>query len=105
MFNLSLIDTLRLAFGQVVYHHRSHMRAASSLLRLSRWFRAVETLLMLGVMISALAAAFESARPYIVTSAALSSLALLTFLIHLTFDFDSKARAHHVCATRLWHAR
>jgi hypothetical protein len=27
MFALSLVDTLRLAFGQVVYHHKSHSRA------------------------------------------------------------------------------
>jgi hypothetical protein len=94
MFDLSLVDTLRLAFGQVVYHHKSHSRAASSLARWSRWFRAGETILMTGVVIAALGASFGS-----------SSLALLTFLIHVTFDFESTARAHHVCSTRLWSIR
>jgi hypothetical protein len=105
MFDLSLVDTLRLAFGQVVYHHRSHTRAASSLARLSRWFRVSETLLMLGVVITALAAAFSGSHAYTVTSAVLSSLALLTLLVHVMFDFESTARAHHVCSTRLWNIR
>jgi SMODS and SLOG-associating 2TM effector domain family 4 len=105
MFDLSLVDTLRLAFGQVVYHHKSHSRAASSLARWSRWFRAGETILMTGVVIAALGASFGSSHAYAVASAVMASLALLTFLIHVTFDFESTARAHHVCSTRLWSIR
>jgi hypothetical protein len=30
---------------------------------------------------------------------------LLVFTIHAIFDFETAARAHHVCSTRLWHAR
>jgi SMODS and SLOG-associating 2TM effector domain family 4 len=105
MFALSLIDTLRLAFGQVVYHHKSHSHAASSLARWSRWFRAGETVLMAGVVITAVAAAFGRSYPFTVASAVFASLALLTFLIHVTFDFEATARAHHVCSTRLWHIR
>jgi hypothetical protein len=105
MFDLSLVDTLRLAFAQVVYHHRSHTRAACSLVRWSRWFRAGETLLMLGVVIAAVAAAFGSGRAAAITSAVLASLALLMLLVHVMFDVESSARAHHVCSTRLWNIR
>jgi hypothetical protein len=105
MFDLSLVDTLRLAFGQVVHHHKSHTRAATSLARWSRRFRAGETLLMMGVVISALGASFTGAHWCAVVSAVLASLALLIFLIHVTFDFESTARAHHVCSTRLWAIR
>jgi conflict system pore-forming effector with SLATT domain len=105
MFALSLVDTLRLAFGQVVYHHKSHSRAASSLARCSRYFRASETLLLMGVVITALAAAFGKGQPYAISAAALATLVLLLFLIHLSFDFESLARTHHVCSTRLWHVR
>ena len=107
MFDLSLVDTLRFAFVQAVYQHRSHARAASSLARWSRRFRAAETVLMLGVVVATLAAAFSSGggRAYAVTSAVLSGLALLALLIHVTFDFESTARAHHVCSTRLWAIR
>jgi hypothetical protein len=108
MFDLSLVDTLRLAFAQAVYHHKAHSRAASTLARCSRWFRAAETILLVGVVVSALATAFTTGaggHAYAVTSAVLACLALLTLLIHTTFDFESTARAHHVCSTRLWSIR
>jgi hypothetical protein len=105
MFYLSLVDTLRLAFGQVVHHHKSHARAASSLARWSLWFRVGEAVLMMGVVIAALGASFSGAHWYSVVSAVLASLALLAFVVHLTFDFESTARAHHVCSTRLWSIR
>ena len=105
MFALSLVDTLRLAFGQVVYHHKSHSRAASSLARCSRYFRASETLLLMGVVITAMGAAYGQGHRQAVAAAVLASLVLLLFLIHVSFDFESLARAHHVCSTRLWHVR
>lgn len=105
MFALSLNDTLRLAFGQVVYHHKSHTKAAASLARWSRWLRAGETLLMLGVAITALGAAYGKGQPYTVASAVMASLALAIFLLHVMFDFESAARAHHSCGTRLWYVR
>jgi len=105
MFALSLVDTLRLAFGQVVYYHKSHTQAAASLARWSRWSRAAETLLLVGVVISALGSAFGRGQHYATTAAVLASLALLVFLIHVTFDFEANARAHHLCSTRLWHVR
>ena len=105
MFAHSLIDTLRLAFGQVVYHHKSHTRAATTLARCSRYFRAVETLLLIAVVVTALSAAFGKGQIFAVTAAVLASIVLLLFVIHLAFDFDSLARAHHVCSTRLWRVR
>ena len=35
----------------------------------------------------------------------LAVLALITLLLHLTFDLDTSAQAHASCATRLWHLR
>ena len=105
MFALSLIDTLRLAFGQVVYHHKSHAQVAASLTRWSRWLRAVQTLLMLAVVFTSVAAAFGKGQQYAVASAVLASLALLIFILHVLFDFETAARAHHAWHTRLWHVR
>jgi hypothetical protein len=108
MFDLSLVDTLRLAFAQAVYHHKAHTRAASTLARCSRWFRTAETLLLMGVVVCTLGSSFTTGgagHAYAVTSAVLASLALLAFIIHATFDFESTARAHHICSTRLWSIR
>ena len=105
MFDLSLLDTLRLGFGQVVYHYKSHSHAAAALARRGQFFRVVETLLMMGVAVTALGAAFGRGHLFAVAAAVLASVALLVFLIHVTFNFESTARAHHVCSTRLWHVR
>ena len=105
MFDLSLMDTLRLGFGEVVHHHRSHASAASTASRCGRWLRAGETVLLTGVAITAVAAAFGRGYAYSVASAVMASVALLLFLVHAVFDVDSVARAHQVCSTRLWHMR
>ena len=105
MFDLSLVDTLRLGFGQVVHHHRSHAEAAASAARWGRWLRAGETVLLTGVAMTAVASAFGRGPAYSVASAAMSSVALLLFLIHAVFNVDDAARAHLACSTRLWQMR
>ena len=105
MFDLSLMDTLRLGFGQVVHHHRSHTDAGASAARWGRWLRAGETILLTGVAMSAAAAAFGRGPAYAIASAVMAGVALLLFLIHAVFDVDAVARAHQVCSTRLWRMR
>lgn len=105
MFDLSLVDTLRLGFGQVVHHHRSHTHAAVTASRWRRRLRAGETILLTGVAMSAVAAAFGRGQAYSIASAAMAGVALLLFLIHAVFDVDTVARAHQVCSTRLWNMR
>ena len=102
MFDLSLVDTLRLGFGQVVHHHRSHADAAASAARWGRWLRAGETILLTGVAITAVAAAFGRGPAYSIGSAVMAGVALLLFLIHTVFNVDDAARAHLACSTRLW---
>ena len=105
MFEVTLLDHLRLTFGHVVYRHRAHTHIASSRARWSRWLRAAESLLMTGVAFAATAAAFGKGRGYEVASAVLAGLALATLLLHVTFDLDGTAQAHAWCATRLWQIR
>src|ERR1700752_5342971 len=89
MFSHSLDDTLRLAFGQVVYQHKSHARAATSLTRWSRYFRASETLLLLATLITAISSAFGKGHGFAIAAAVLAGLTFLIFVIHVSFDFDS----------------
>ena len=105
MFDLSLVDTLRLGFGQVVHHHRSHADAAASAARWGRWLRAGETILLTGVAMTAVATAFGRGPAYAIASAVMAGVALLLFLIHAVFNVDDAARAHLACSTRLWQMR
>ena len=105
MFEFSIVDHLRLTFGQIVYRHQAHTRLAHSRARLSRWLRGVEALLIVGVAFGSVAAAFGRSQNYAIVAAVLSGLALLTLVIQLTFDLDGSARTHGAVATRLWHIR
>ena len=105
MFEVTLVDHLRLTFGHVVYRHRAHTHIASLHARWSRRLRAAESLLMTAVAFAAVAAAFGKGRDYEIASAVLAGLALATLLVHVTFDFDGTAQAHAWCATRLWQIR
>jgi hypothetical protein len=60
---------------------------------------------MMSVVITAMGAAYGQGHRQAVATAVLASLVLLLFLIHVSFDFEGLARAHHVCGTRLWHVR
>jgi len=104
MFGVTLVDHLRITFGQVVRHHEAHLRMARSRVRWSRGLRALEAVLMIGVAAAAFRAAGGSAGAAI-ASAVLAVLALVTLIVHLTFDLDRSAQAHASCAARLWHIR
>jgi hypothetical protein len=105
MFGVSLLDHLRMTFGHVVFRHKAHSQLARSRAHWSRWLRAAETLLMIGVAVAATGAAFGQEHGYVIVSAVLAVLALTTLLLHLTLDLDRSAQAHASCATRLWQIR
>jgi hypothetical protein len=105
MFGVSLLDHLRMTFGHVVFRHNAHSQLARSRAHWSRWFRAAEALLMIGVAVAAIGAAFGKDHVYVIVSATLAVLALATLLLHLTLDLDRSAQAHASCATRLWQIR
>jgi hypothetical protein len=105
MFELTLVDHLRMTFGHIVYRHRAHAQIAYSRSRWNRGLRGAEALLMAGVAAAALGAAFGRGYAYEIASAVLAILALICLLLHLTLDLDRSAQAHASCATRLWHIR
>jgi len=105
MFAVTLLDQLRLTFGQLVYHHKAHTQTADILTRCNRGFRVMEALLMIGVTIASLGAAFGKGNMYALTSAILASIALTILLIHVTLDLEASARLHQASSVRLWRLR
>jgi hypothetical protein len=103
---LTLLDHLRLTFGHVVYRHRAHSKIAHARALWSRRLKAVEALLMTGVVITAAGASVGTSvgkgHGYAIASFLLAGFSLAVLLIHLTFDLDRTARAHASCATQLW---
>jgi hypothetical protein len=105
MFELSLFDHLRLTFGHIVYRQKAHSRIAHSRIVSSRVLRSVEALLMFGVVLTSLAAAYGRGTVYVIASAIFAGVALLILLLRLAFDLDTSARAHASAAARLWQIR
>ena len=105
MFSLTLRDHLHVTFSQIVEQHKSHARKALSQARWGRRLRGVEALLMGGVSIAAVSAAYGQGRITTIVAAVLAGAALLVLLAHLAFDVDASARAHAEMANRLWHIR
>ena len=105
MFQLTLLDHLRLTFGHVVYRHKAHADIARSTARRSRWIRGAEAILIAATAFTAVAAAFGKGQAFSIASAILAGVSLITLIVHLTFDLDTSARAHATCAARLWQVR
>jgi hypothetical protein len=105
MFSLTLLDHLRLTFSQVVERHKAHTHTAQSHARWNRRLRGSEALLMGGVGISAVGAAFGHGQVLAIVAAVLASTALIILLVHLTFDFETSAHAHATCSAHLWQVR
>lgn len=105
MFELTLLDHLRLTFGHVVYRHKIHSQIAHSRARMGRWLRALEATLMASAAGFALASVITASRVYVVVSALAAALALVALLTHLAIDVDASALVHGACAARLWPLR
>jgi len=105
MFQLTLLDHLRLTFGHVVYRHKAHAQLARVRGQRSRWMRGAEALLMAAVAVTSIAAAFGKGRGFAIAAAVVAGVALVVLLLHLTLDLDTSARAHATCASRLWQIR
>jgi hypothetical protein len=102
---ITLLDHLRLTFGQVVYRHKAHSQIAESRARRGRWLRAGEALLMTAAAGVSMAAGLGQGRWFAIAAAALATTALVVLMIHLTLDLDGSAVVHGACAARLWPMR
>jgi hypothetical protein len=105
MFSFTLLDHLRLTFGQVIYRHKTHSQIAHARARQGRWMRACEAVLMTAAAGAALAAVFDQRRWFAIAAAALATTALVVLMVHLALNLDGSAVVHGACAARLWPMR
>jgi hypothetical protein len=101
MFQLSLVDHIRLSFGTVARSYRAHARAAERLSGRSRQARVV-IVILLGVATAASVGALTGVRWLQIAAAVISAAAVVGYAINLALDFDSRAYGHRACAAQLW---
>jgi hypothetical protein len=105
MFQLTLVDHLRLTFGHVIFAHRAHSQLAHRHALWNRWLLGAEAILMLGAALASVALVVSGQGWYGLVTAAAAAAAVGTLIVRLIFDFDRSASAHRACSARLWQIR
>jgi conflict system pore-forming effector with SLATT domain len=108
MFDVSLVDHIRLTFGHIAYRHDAHTRMARSRARWGRRVKALSTLAITAALVTAVATIVDyggRGRAFTIATAALAAVALIAVLADLLCAFEQSGHAHGVCAGRLWHLR
>jgi hypothetical protein len=101
VFQLSLVDHIRLSFGSVATSYRAHARAAERLSSRAWKSRAV-LMTLLGLSTGASILALSGVRQAQIAAAAISTIALVGLAIVHSLDFEARAYAHRACAAQLW---
>jgi hypothetical protein len=101
LFQLSLLDHIRLSFGSVAASYRAHARAAERLAARAWQTRAV-LVTLLGLSACASVVALTGIKPLQIAAAALAGATLIGHAIVHSLDFEARAYAHRACAARLW---
>ncbi|MEN3340113.1 MAG: hypothetical protein V7647_3789 [Acidobacteriota bacterium] len=101
MFQLSIVDHIRLSFGSAVGAYQGHTAAA---LRLSQWgwYSKIVTLALLGVGAAANLLALRQGHGVQVTAAVLAAIAFAALAVHIAFEPTPRIYGHRACASRLW---
>jgi hypothetical protein len=105
MFQVTLLDHIRLSFGGVVHGYNAHNEVARRLTQRLWQLRAGQLALLAGTLASALAGILRSDLRWVVLSAVLASAALLVFTFYVAVNLESRIYAHRWCASRLWLVR
>ncbi len=101
MFQLSIIDHIRLSFGSAVGAYQGHTSAA---LRLSQWgwYSKIASLSLLGLGAAANLLALRQGHGFQMTAAVLAAIAFAALAVHIAFDPTPRIYGHRACAARLW---
>lgn len=105
MFQITLLDHLRMSFGGVVHAYRAHAEFAARLNRRAWLMRIGELFLLGGTLAATVTAVVRSDPRYAVLAAVLAGVALVLFTLYLAINLESRIYAHRWCASRLWLVR
>jgi hypothetical protein len=102
MFRLSVIDHVRLDFGQVAQNYTVHATAAERLADAVRRIRITVLVFLLLGAAAAITVLFRPERNFEISAAIGAGLSLAAFIVYLAVGFETRVHAHRLCAHRLW---
>ena len=101
MFQLSVIDHIRLSFASAAAAYEGHAEAASRLARWG-WYSRIGLLTLLGLASGADLLALQWGRPYLIAGVVLSALAFAACALWVGLDLEPRIHAHRSSAAKLW---
>jgi hypothetical protein len=101
MFQLSLVDHIRLSFGSVVGAYRGHTAAAVRLAQWD-WYSKVVTLAIIGLATAAGLLAVRYGGGFQMAAAIMMAIAFTATAVHIAFDPAPRIYGHRAHAARLW---
>ena len=102
MFQVTLLDHIRLSFGGVVHSYKAHSELARRLTQRVWQIRAAELGLLAAALASAIAGILRGDMRLVVLSAVFTGLGLALFTFYVAASLESRIYAHRWCASRLW---
>lgn len=102
MFQITLLDHLKLTFGGVVHGYRAHSEVANRLTRRAWHLRIAELVLLGGALAANVTALMRNNPQYAMLSALLLVCALVLFAVYIAVSLESRVYAHRWSASRLW---
>lgn len=102
MFQITLLDHLKLTFGGVVHGYRAHSEVADRLTRRAWQIRIAELVLLGGALAANVTALMRNNPQYAMLSALLLVCALVLFAVYIAVSLESRVYAHRWSASRLW---
>jgi hypothetical protein len=101
MFQLDIVEYVRLSYESLEAACEAHAEAAARLSRLTAWWRAV-TLAAVGIA-AVLTATVAGPRPgWRLAAAIVSAVAFAACAAYVGFDQQPRIRGHRACSARLW---
>jgi hypothetical protein len=102
MFCLSVVDHIRLDFGQVAQNYTVHAEAAERLAGYVLKVRITILALLAMTVTAAVAAILQPSWNFDVSVAIASSVALAAYVAQAAMGLETRVQAHRTCGHRLW---
>jgi hypothetical protein len=101
MFQLSVVDHIRLSFATIASAYENHASASSRLARWS-WYVRLSLLALLAAAVALCLLAIVRGRGFQIAAAVLTAAAFVGCTIYVALDLERRIYAHRSSAARFW---
>jgi hypothetical protein len=101
MFQLSVVDHIRLSFATIAGAYESHAAAAGRLARWS-WYAKLSLVALLAATVVLCFLALDRGRAFQIAAITLAAAAFVVYAVFVALDLESRIYGHRSSAARFW---